>query len=75
MDEFLVARNFLLEARCDYERAYRDFRWPDPGRFNWALDWFDGFLAVAEETRDATALWIVDRHRDQTDIRRVVPPI
>jgi acetyl-CoA synthetase len=62
MDEFLVARNFLLEARCDYERAYRDFRWPAPSRFNWALDWFDGFLAVAEETRDATALWIVDHH-------------
>jgi acetyl-CoA synthetase len=68
MDEFLVARDFLLETRCDYQRAYRDFRWPAPARFNWALDWFDGCLAVAEKTRNATALWIVD-HPSNTETR------
>ena len=26
-------------------RACRDFRWPEPTHFNWALDWFDAELA------------------------------
>ncbi|HEY9439943.1 MAG TPA: AMP-binding protein [Streptomyces sp.] len=55
MDEFRTARDFLLNA--DYESAYRDFRWPRPDRFNWALDWFDAVLAT--ETPDAVALKIV----------------
>ncbi|MBQ0818674.1 AMP-dependent synthetase, partial [Microvirga sp. HBU67558] len=36
------------------------FRWPDPVPFNWALDWFDGELASNPESRDRTALWIVE---------------
>ena len=51
--EFLAARDFLLEARTDYERAYRDFRWPVLDRFNWALDYFDHLPA------DALAVWCV----------------
>ena len=39
--EFIAARDFLLAHRPDYERAYREFRWPELDRFNWALDWFD----------------------------------
>jgi acetyl-CoA synthetase len=68
MDEFLVARNLLLDARSEYERAYREFRWPLLNEFNWALDWFDGFLAASAETRDTTALWIVDNKSD-TEVR------
>lgn len=60
MDEFLAARNFLLETRDDYARAYNEFRWPKLDQFNWAIEWFDGFLATYEDTRDATALWIID---------------
>ncbi|WP_411104348.1 AMP-binding protein [Streptomyces sp. cmx-4-9] len=40
-DQFLAARDFLLERRGDYEGAYTGFTWPRPHRFNWALDWFD----------------------------------
>ncbi len=40
-DTFAQAREFLLTHRTDYERAYRDFRWPALDEFNWALDWFD----------------------------------
>ncbi len=42
---FRAARDLLLERREDYEAAYRDFRWPDLGEFNWALDWFDVIAA------------------------------
>src|ERR1700674_4381266 len=44
-DEFKAARDFLLAHRTDYAAACRDFRWPDPTHFNWALDWFDAELA------------------------------
>ncbi|MEV0147584.1 MULTISPECIES: AMP-binding protein [unclassified Nonomuraea] len=52
---FRAARDLLLGA--DYETARREFRWPRPAEFNWALDWFDGVLAA--ETPGAVALRIV----------------
>jgi acetyl-CoA synthetase len=55
---FRAARDFLLEHRDDYDRAYDEFRWPDLDRFNWAIDWFDGVLAA--EHPDVRALWIID---------------
>jgi acetyl-CoA synthetase len=55
-EAFRAARDFLLRHRDDYRTAYRDFRWPELDRFNWALDWFDAYAAG----NDATALWIVD---------------
>jgi acetyl-CoA synthetase len=57
-DLFRAARDFLLAHGDDYDRAYRDFRWPEPEHFNWGLDWFDGVLAV--ERPDQPALWLVD---------------
>lgn len=51
----LAARDFLLAHREDYETARRDFRWPRPAHFNFALDWFD---VIARE-RDREALRIV----------------
>ena len=51
---FRVARDSLLRHRDDYDRAYAEFRWPELGAFNWALDWFDTIGG------DATALWIVE---------------
>jgi acetyl-CoA synthetase len=61
--EFKVARDFLLSNRDDYETAYRDFRWPRPAHFNWALDWFD----VIAAGNDRPGLWIVD---DDSETRR-----
>jgi len=54
--EFNAARDFLLSHRDDYETAYREFQWPRPETFNWALDWFDAIAAG----NDRPALWIVD---------------
>jgi acetyl-CoA synthetase len=55
---FKAARDFLLVHRTDYATAYRDFRWPEVDRFNWALDWFDGELARGD-TAHQPALIIV----------------
>jgi acetyl-CoA synthetase len=60
MTTFKEARTFLLKHRTDYDTAVADFRWPDPAPFNWALDWFDAELARDSESKDRTALWIVD---------------
>ena len=46
VEAYKTAREFLLANRTDYDTAYRDFCWPEIERFNWALDWFDGELAV-----------------------------
>jgi acetyl-CoA synthetase len=60
MTSFQEARAFLLKHRTDYDAAVEGFRWPDPVPFNWALDWFDAELARNADSKDRTALWIVD---------------
>src|ERR1700741_2221444 len=60
MTNFREARAFLLQHRIDYDAAIKGFRWPDPAPFNWALDWFDAERARNPESRDRTALWIID---------------
>ena len=59
---FLAARDFLFSCREDYERARREFRWPQLTTFNWALDYFDEY---ARGNR-STALWIVDEAGAET---------
>ncbi|MDN5858837.1 MAG: AMP-binding protein [Pseudonocardia sp.] len=58
-EAFYAARQFLLDHREDYDTAVRDFRWPEIGEFNWAIDHFD---AVAADPRRGAqkALWIVE---------------
>ena len=46
----------MLAHREDYETAYRDFRWPQLDKFNWALDYFDNYA----RGNNKPALWIVD---------------
>ena len=65
MTTFAEARAFLLKHRTDYDAAMQGFRWPDPVPFNWALDWFDAGLARDPESKDRTALWIVDANHDR----------
>jgi len=65
MTTFQEARAFLLKHRTDYDRAVAGFRWPDPGPFNWALDWFDAELATGADSKDRAALWIVDAGSDR----------
>lgn len=59
--DFLAARDLLLRYRTDYDRAYREFRWPELDTFNWALDYFD----VIARGNDQPALWIVDDPRGE----------
>ncbi|WP_098012058.1 AMP-binding protein [Streptomyces sp. sk226] len=63
-ETFREARDFLLEHREDYERAYAGFRWPRTDHFNWALDWFD----VIAEGNDRTALHIVEEDGRRTEV-------
>jgi acetyl-CoA synthetase len=65
MTTFKDARAFLLKHRSDYDAAVKGFHWPDPVPFNWALDWFDAELARDPESRERTALWIVDAGQDR----------
>jgi acetyl-CoA synthetase len=52
-----AARDQLLAARGDHDRAVAEFRWPDVGeRFNWAHDWFDVFA----RGNDAAGLVVVE---------------
>ncbi len=59
---FIEARDFLFACREDYERAYRDFRWPMLDQFNWALDYFDPMA----EGNEGPGLWIVDEAGAET---------
>src|SRR2546421_8567860 len=68
MTTFQDARAFLLQHRTDYDAAVKGFRWPDPVPFNWALDWFDAELARNADSRDRTALWIVDAGHKETKL-------
>lgn len=52
--KFIAARQFLLSNRDDYEKAYKEFHWPDLSDFNWARDWFD----VYAQGNQKTALWL-----------------
>src|ERR1700759_1685559 len=65
MTTFQEARAFLLKHRTDYDAAVKGFRWPDPVPFNWALDWFDAELAENADSKDRSALWIVDGGNDR----------
>ena len=44
IDEFLRQRDVLLKAGS-YEEARANFKWPHSGEFNWAIDYFDKYLA------------------------------
>src|SRR3954452_12212514 len=62
---FRQVRDFLQAHREDYDTAYREFRWPELERFNYATDWLD---VLAAERGSATALWIIDEDGSETKL-------
>jgi acetyl-CoA synthetase len=58
---FRDARDLLLRLREDYDAAREQFRWPELGEFNWALDWFD---VIAAEHPDQAALRVISEDSD-----------
>jgi acetyl-CoA synthetase len=54
---FRSARDFLIDHREDYARAYADFRWPRMSRFNWATDWFD---PMADESPNRVGIQVIE---------------
>ncbi|TFV56203.1 AMP-dependent synthetase [Mycobacterium sp. PS03-16] len=64
-DVYRNARDQLVEAIGDYDRAVETFTWPRlTGTFNWATDWFD-VIARDPATADRLALWIVEEDGDE----------
>lgn len=63
--DFLSARNLLFKHRVDYQAAYREFRWPRPANFNWALEYFDAI----DRRRDGLALRIVEDGKPDLSFR------
>src|ERR1019366_1502152 len=57
--QFRSARDLLLSARTDYDRAVAQYDPPRPVDFNWALDWFDQ-VAADPTTGARAALKIVE---------------
>ena len=57
--QFRSARDLLLSARTDYDRAMDAYHPPRPPGFNWALDWFDRVAADAS-TGARVALKLVE---------------
>jgi acetyl-CoA synthetase len=56
-DRYRTARDQLVAAIADYDKAVETFSWPQiAGAFNWATDWFD----VIARDNERTALWIVE---------------
>jgi acetyl-CoA synthetase len=63
-EKFIAARNFLLNNRTDYKKAYTEFRWPDLSDFNWARDWFD----VYAQGNNKTALWLRREDKEEVEL-------
>jgi acetyl-CoA synthetase len=42
---FVIARDFLLLHRLDYQTACEGFQWPRLDEFNWAIDYFEPMAA------------------------------
>jgi acetyl-CoA synthetase len=61
---YKAAQSFLLDRLNDPLVADEQFRWPELGRFNWALDWFDSELA-AGPLRHNAALHILGEHAEE----------
>ena len=57
--QFRSARDLLLSARTDYERAVSDYDPPRSHDFNWALDWFDQ-VAADPSTGARVALKLIE---------------
>jgi acetyl-CoA synthetase len=53
---FIELRDQLLRRREDWQRAQREFRWPQFTHFNWACDYFDPIAAG----NHAPALRVID---------------
>ncbi|KXT58411.1 AMP-binding protein [Gordonia sp. PS3] len=59
------SRDQMIELIHDYDRAVREFRWPEiTGTFNWAIDWFDSFA----RGNDRLALWITEEDGSEVKV-------
>ena len=63
---FRAARDLLLQLSDQYVTATTTFVWPQPERFNWALDWFDAELAAGDHGQNVALKVIGDTVETRT---------
>ncbi|MCE4615127.1 MAG: AMP-binding protein [Desulfurococcales archaeon] len=64
LNNFLKARDFLTSKPL-YDIAAKEFKWPKLGRWNWAVQYFDGYLA--EKATHPAVIWVDDELLDTGD--------
>jgi acetyl-CoA synthetase len=64
LENFLKARNYIA-SRPPYDETVKEFTWPLLGRFNWAIQYFDGYLA--EKATHPAVIWVDDELLDTGD--------
>lgn len=64
-DLYRSSRDQMIALIADYDKAVREFRWPElTGQFNWAIDWFDSFA----RGNDGVALWITEQDGSEVQV-------
>ncbi|MCE4622141.1 MAG: AMP-binding protein, partial [Desulfurococcales archaeon] len=64
LKNFLEARDFIL-SRPNYEEAKANFKWPELGKWNWGVQYFNGVLA--EQASNPAVIWVDDELLDSRD--------
>ncbi len=64
IENFLQARDYIA-SRPLYDEAVKEFKWPDLGKFNWAVQYFDGYLT--EKASHPAVIWVDDELLDTWD--------
>ncbi|MCE4606464.1 MAG: AMP-binding protein [Desulfurococcales archaeon] len=64
LENFLKAREFLA-SKPGYDEAKREFKWPKLGKWNWGVQYFDGYLA--EKATHPAVIWVDDELLENND--------
>ncbi|MEB3757249.1 MAG: AMP-binding protein [Desulfurococcales archaeon] len=64
IENFLKARDYIA-SRPLYDEAVKEFKWPELGKFNWAVQYFDAYLT--EKASHPAVIWVDDELLDTGD--------
>ncbi|MCE4609159.1 MAG: AMP-binding protein [Desulfurococcales archaeon] len=64
LESFLSIRE-LVTSYPPYEIARKEFRWPTLGEWNWAVQYFDGYMA--DRASWPAAIWVDDQLLESSD--------
>ena len=64
IESFLSAREFITSFP-PYETARREFKWPVLGKWNWAVQYFDGY--IVDKASWPAVIWVDDQLLESND--------